>query len=294
MELTDLKLFERVAREGAIARAAAALHMAQPAVSERLQRLEAEVGRPLLRRHARGVVLTPEGEAFLDYVQRALRLVAEGTDAARTAGGEPTRINLAAPASVNAYFLPPLLRHLSDAGYHVSAYDAHSSHAIQLLLDGAIHAAFVLGAPGQPGLKRQVLVRDPIVCVAAPGHPLASRSGLCLADVAEGRLVRYNFSGEADGLFNAIGPAQRGAVAATPAEAARALVLGGDFVTFLPAMTVAADLAAGRLVALQLADMPHLAWEIAVIHRDRKGSAPAVAALLEAVRALWGAGTPAQ
>lgn len=286
MELSDLRLFQRVAQEQSISRAAAALHIAQPTVSQRLQALEAEVERPLFTRHRRGVTLTPGGEAFLSHVERALALISQGVEATRSTGGV-VQINLAAPASINGYYLPPLLRQLVEAGCDVTVHDAHSAQVMQMVLDGTIHAGFLLGGPGHPGVRRHLVHRDPILCVAAADHPLAGRTELTLADLAGCRLALYAFSAEFEAFRTAVerasGSPLRGMLKVTPAEAARSLALGGAFITFLPAMTVAGDLAAGRLIALPVPDLPAYAWEISVVYRERKVQTRETAALLEAL-----------
>lgn len=261
--------------------------MAQPTVSQRLQALEAEVERTLFVRHRRGVTLTPEGEAFLSHVGRALALVSQGVEAARGTEGA-VQINLAAPASINGYFLPPLLRRLSDGGCNVTVNDAHSSQVMQMLLDGTIHAGFLLGGPGHPGVRRHLVHRDPILCVAGAKHPLAGQSRLKLADLASHRLALYAFSSagyeELRALLeSASGAPPRGGLKVTPAEAARSLALSGAYITFLPRMTVADDLAAGRLVTLPVAGLPAYAWEIMLVYRERKVLPREVATLLAAM-----------
>ena len=77
-----LDYFVAVAEEGQITRAAARLHVAQPALSQAMAQLEGELGVTLLQRHSRGVTLTPAGEAFLPKARAA---VAAHSEAALTA-----------------------------------------------------------------------------------------------------------------------------------------------------------------------------------------------------------------
>ena len=78
----QLRYFVTVADEGQMTRAAHKLHIAQPALSQAIAQLESELGLGLLERHARGVTLTPAGEAFLPKARAAL---AAETDAVATA-----------------------------------------------------------------------------------------------------------------------------------------------------------------------------------------------------------------
>src|SRR3954464_11784727 len=77
-----LSYFVAIAEEGQITRAAARLHVAQPALSQAMAQLEGELGVTLLQRHSRGVTLTPAGEAFLVKARAA---VAANEDAELTA-----------------------------------------------------------------------------------------------------------------------------------------------------------------------------------------------------------------
>src|SRR3974377_984730 len=72
--------FLTVARHRSLSRAAAELDLGQPTISDRLRSLERELGATLVRRQGRGVALTPEGEAFLSYAQRALDVLKQGRE----------------------------------------------------------------------------------------------------------------------------------------------------------------------------------------------------------------------
>lgn len=285
--MQDLIIFERVAREKSFSRAATSLHMAQPSVSQRMQALEAEVGRPLFARHRRGADLTEAGRALLPYVERMLGLSSEGVEAAR-AVGEASRIVMAAPPSINSYYLPPLIRALVTGGHDVSIDSAHSHEVVQMLLDGVIDAGFVLTVPGRSGVRQRLLCQDPIVCVAAAHHPLAGQPSLTLADVARHPVAIHAFARPGypelrERLNSSGGGPARGVLKASPVETARALALEGGFVTFVPRMTVVAELSAGRLVTLPVTDLPRFVWDIHLVYRERKQEEPALRVLLAGI-----------
>src|SRR5690349_25107868 len=77
MELRQLEYLIAVAEERNFTRAAERIHVAQPAVSAQIQRLEREVGQPLLDRSRRVVRLTAAGEAGLPFARAALGAVAD-------------------------------------------------------------------------------------------------------------------------------------------------------------------------------------------------------------------------
>jgi DNA-binding transcriptional LysR family regulator len=85
LTLRDLRYFVVVADELNMTRAAARLHLSQPALSTAVQRLEHEVGVALLQRHARGVALTPAGAAFASKARVALATAEDAVNASETA-----------------------------------------------------------------------------------------------------------------------------------------------------------------------------------------------------------------
>src|SRR5262245_45388867 len=88
-EIADLRSFAAAVRAGSITRAAAALHLSQPTVSQRIQRLERAAGERLLLREPRGIRITPAGETMLAYVQRVLALHDEARAAVGRSGHTP-------------------------------------------------------------------------------------------------------------------------------------------------------------------------------------------------------------
>src|SRR3954454_23530557 len=87
MELRQLAYFLAVAEERHFTRAAERVSIAQPAVSQQIRRLEAELGEPLFLRDRRGVTLTPAGDALLPHARAALAAVGEAREAAAALRG---------------------------------------------------------------------------------------------------------------------------------------------------------------------------------------------------------------
>src|SRR5437899_1526937 len=101
MELRQLAYFAAVARHRHFTRAAAELHVAQPALSQQIKRLEAEVGMVLLDRTSRRVALTEAGEALLERAHRALAEVeAAREELAALRGLEQGRVTMGAMQSL--------------------------------------------------------------------------------------------------------------------------------------------------------------------------------------------------
>src|SRR5204863_7226022 len=109
MDLGRLRVFQAVADEGSFSRAARALFLSQPAVTQHIQALEAELGVPLFDRLGRRITLTPAGSSLAAHVPQILGLVHAAETAAREAGGEASRVlRLGASETRPTSGLPPL------------------------------------------------------------------------------------------------------------------------------------------------------------------------------------------
>lgn len=81
MESGDLRVFQMVAREGTITKAALQLGYVQSNVTARIQQLEAELGTTLFLRHNRGMTLSASGKLLLDYANKIIGLLDEASKA---------------------------------------------------------------------------------------------------------------------------------------------------------------------------------------------------------------------
>ena len=111
----QLKYFVEIARTGSITTAASTLHIAQPALSHHLAAMEEELGVPLLKRHARGVQLTVEGQRLLDRAAAILRQMDRLRDDVRDASTSPRGVvHLCIVGSVAPLLAIPLFKLLMD------------------------------------------------------------------------------------------------------------------------------------------------------------------------------------
>src|SRR5437660_9596507 len=108
--LNQLEGFVEVARQANLSRAAESLYVTQPALSFRLQSLEAELGQTLFVRSRTGMELTDAGRAFLPYAQRALDTLADGAHLVAQMGqGAVGELRIGAAPAISTYVLPLLL-----------------------------------------------------------------------------------------------------------------------------------------------------------------------------------------
>lgn len=167
LQTSSLRSFVTAVRLGSIGRAAGALGLTQPALSQQLRKLETTVGRPLLHRSPSGVLLTRAGEEFLPYAERILSLSAQAlTETGRALTGH-CAIGLL--EDIAASQLPQALADLAkvhpDATLEVlilstaAMRDAYNEGRVQLVLDE------VSDVPSPP----RWTVRRPLVWAVGPG-----------------------------------------------------------------------------------------------------------------------------
>ncbi|MCF2525970.1 LysR family transcriptional regulator [Yinghuangia soli] len=262
-DLSSLELLLAVARLGSLGRAAREAGISQPAASARMHTLERLAGFPLLERTPRGSVLTPAGVLVTDWA-RPLLEAADELDAGLTALREDhdSRLRVEASLTVAEYLLPRWLVTLRDArpGVSVSLRVANSTDVAARLLAGEADLGFTEGSRAPRGLDSAVVARDRLTVVVAPGHPWSRRrSPLTAAELAAAPLVqREQGSGTREVLSAAL--AAHGGPAAPLLELAsttalKAAAVSGAGPAVLSSLAVADDLASGRLVAVEVADL---------------------------------------
>lgn len=192
VELRHLRYFVAVAEELHFRRAAERLHVAQPAVSEQIRKLEQELGVTLLNRSQRSVALSPAGTAFLEEARHVLRHAEVAQQAARNAGDRATtRLRIGyLPASLPAS-VPRALRHLAVSAPSVDV-DLTTGPALGLIEDARARrldaVVTSLPAPTQ-GLRVTSLGAQGAVMVLPATHPRAVDSAIVLGQLAPERLV---------------------------------------------------------------------------------------------------------
>ena len=193
VELRHLRYFAAVAEELHFGRAARRLGIAQPPLSQQIQRLEETLGCALFTRRPR-VALTPAGEALLAVARRALAQVAQGLDATRRAGrGEAGTLTVGFAASTMLGVLPAVVGAYRERfpAVELRLRELSTGAQTEALRDGTIDVGFLREPWPHEALVREPLLREPLVAVLPPGHPLAARRRLPLSALAEEPFVHF-------------------------------------------------------------------------------------------------------
>lgn len=183
-----------VADSGSVTEAARLLHLSQPAVSHQLGELERETRTPLLRRHARGVTLTPAGHAALTHARRATEAAAAAVTAARAVGaGTGGTLRLACAQSLTVPLLAPVIRdwHRKRPAIEISLREsAVLAEVLGWIDSGAVDVA-LLPAPVPRGYTTSAVAEEEVVLTAPADHRLAAADVVRVADLEGEALVHF-------------------------------------------------------------------------------------------------------
>ncbi|MGE3663732.1 MAG: LysR family transcriptional regulator [Pseudonocardia sp.] len=189
MEIRWLEAFIAVAEELHFGRAAARLNLAQSPLSQTIRRLERELGTTLFDRSTRSVSLTPAGYALLPHARRVFEELELGRQACRATDGVVYgTVAIGFSGALNHLTLPPLTRAVRQRYPDVTLAltgRVMTRDGVEQLERGALDIAFV-GLPIDPSPVRTRLIgREPLGVVLPIDHPLAGRSEVDLADLAD-------------------------------------------------------------------------------------------------------------
>jgi DNA-binding transcriptional LysR family regulator len=187
VDLRRLQCFVAVAEEQHFGRAAARLGMAQPPLTQQIQKLERELGFLLLHRVPRRTTLTDAGRVLLDSARRILRDVDTAIEETRRAGrGEIGRIVIGAPSSVMLAGLPTALGRFRERhpGVALVVQELCSTDVLSQLAEARLDVGFFRAVEMVGTAKATVLVREPVVAVLPKSHQLAARRHFSLKDLA--------------------------------------------------------------------------------------------------------------
>jgi LysR family transcriptional regulator, low CO2-responsive transcriptional regulator len=275
MELEQLVAFERVVREGSFSKAAWALGIAQPTVSARIAALERSVGGALFKR-GRKVALTERGVGFLPYARRILTTVEDGLEAARLSGsGMRGQLNVGVLRSLSGGLLGPVALEFAHRYPEVEFRMREGDHwsLVEWLCDGLTDLALICWPCLDPQLADMTplfTLREETVFTVSSQHPLATKGRVTRAEILEHcrpfLLLRWwqNTPLEITQLA-----AQSGFAVDVPNETGRYLAAFGQAGGFFSKPTIQPDLQAGRVVELEVTDLPPIARETALVHLSR-------------------------
>jgi DNA-binding transcriptional LysR family regulator len=289
VQTDDLAAFVAVAREGSFGRAASALLVSQPAISERMARLERALGATLFTRSARGTTLTGAGQQLLPFANRTLELLREAADAVQSVEEAP-RLRVSVHVTFAPRVVPLVLEALAGVPRSIKLRDAHSDEIVAMLLDGVTDIGFVVAGARPRPLTFVTLPPDPVICVCAATHEFGARP-VALSELGRGT-HRLAFNRWGDGAGDFVKRLQRAGVAewrwveCSDALTALALAHSEGFVALVPASVAAERLDSGELVRCEVGPLPKWSLPLSLAYRTGDANDPAVIAIHQSVQRL--------
>jgi LysR family hydrogen peroxide-inducible transcriptional activator len=299
--LRQLRYFEALSRHLHFGRAAEECAVSQPALSQQIQDLEADLGAGLIERSRSGVRLTPTGREVAARAQAVLRSVEDLAAFARHSGRTlDGRLRLGVIPSIAPYLLPRILPSLQTRypGLDLEIRESQTRGLLDDLGEGRLDVVLIALPSGRGDFEELTLFDDPFVLAtradrAAPGSASIGDviAGERLLLLEEGHCLRD----QALALCGASNPDLRTQLGATSLTTILQMVAGGYGVTLLPAMSVELETRNNPHVAVRrfAAPEPHrrigLAWRRS---SPRAADFRALGALVGAVAADPPRGSP--
>jgi DNA-binding transcriptional LysR family regulator len=278
MDIRGLQAVLAVAHHRNFTRAAAALGVAQPALSAQVRRLEEDLGLRLFDRTTRRVEPTPAGTLVVGRAEAILSAVeALSRDVATLGVARRGLVRIGARVAVNLG-LPALLAEFVRAhpDIDITMREAYSSAMLDLLRARELDVAFAIlnRELDMTGLQHEVYVEEPYLLIVPPGSELASSREVTFQQLADVPLVMHR-EGTAmrqmvDASFTAVGRTARVVVESNDTGSARELVAEGIGAAIVPQSVATSP--GPQVACLRLA--PNLQRVAAVVWRRGATDAP--------------------
>jgi len=290
MDLRQLRYLVALADERHFTRAAAREHVAQPALSQQIRRLEDELGLPLVERTTRQVRITDAGELL---VARGRRIIAELNAAhdeiEAVKGVETGRVSVGAMHTMGPIDLSLVLAifHQRHPAVDLTVREEASEDLARMIRDGELDLAFlsVTERVESHGLALHQLVSEELVVLLPPDHPLAAKETVRMADLRDEEFISYRPGARLRELLlsaaHQAGFEPRIKLESNESQRIRRLVGRGMGVAILPRSDAVSP---GAEVAVAALTEPPLSRDITLAWRQERRQPPAVAEFLALAR----------
>jgi LysR family transcriptional activator of glutamate synthase operon len=187
VETNVLRYFQQVADGATVTEVAELYQVSQPGVSRGLRRLEEEVGTPLLQRSGRLLRTTHAGSVFKRHVDAVLHALDDGLAATEELiDPETGTVRVAFQLSLGTWLVPGVIAAFRLNHPRVRFRFEHSQDALgsSLVAGGRTDLEFTARRPRNPEVRWERILRQPLCLAVPPGHRLARRDHVALAEAA--------------------------------------------------------------------------------------------------------------
>ena len=194
LDLRSLRYFVAVVDHGSFTAAARQLHLAQPAVSMAIRKLEEQLELSLFHRHDRQIALTDEGRILLEHARRILRASADAELEMRELHGLTRgEVRIGIPSMLGSYYFPPLLMafRYRYPNLQLSVVESGTRRIQQMIEAGEIDLGVIVSNDLPAELETYTFLRAQMMAVMPQEHPLAQQSAISYADFFDEDLVVF-------------------------------------------------------------------------------------------------------
>jgi aminoethylphosphonate catabolism LysR family transcriptional regulator len=289
MRYVQLRAFHHVAVCGGFSRAAAALNLTQPAISDQVRKLEEEYDVLLFRRRNRQVTLTDEGRRLLEITRRLFEVEKQAQE--MLSESRALRSGTLRVIADSAHHALPILGRFRERypGIEITIRSGNSNDVVASLYRYEAELGILGQIPDNPDFEVIRLSSAPLIAFAAAGHPLAGLKAITLETLSrqmlvlreQGSMTRRNIEAAAA----ARGLCLKATIEAEGREAVREIVATSGGVGIVSAAEFGQD---SRLVPIRLADCDASLDEALICLRERSGGRM-IGAFLESAREVLAA-----
>ena len=286
MTLHQLRIFESVARHLNITKAATALRISQPSVSQQVKLLEEEFGRKFFTRVSQGVELTPEGKEFLEAIQPMLaeaeKLERQFKSAAKANDVAPLIVGGSHNVSVNV--LPKLVMTFKERHPSVQVIlETNESRIIEnRLLNSEMEIALITNPSYRAEFVYEPYEEMELVAFCLPTNPLTRRK-LTLRELFECPLV-WRGGGRTEKVLTSLGYKMNITLRCESSSAVKAAVRLGMGVGILYRNSVASRVARDSLKLLNVPELKQLQTQSFIVCDRRRTLMPMAQEFLQILR----------
>lgn len=295
--LRQIEVFCQVADQHSFSKAANAVFLSQPTVSEHMAALERTLGTRLFDRVRGAVTLTRAGQVFYGYAQKMLSMQKEAVRALDDLKGAVRgELSIGGSTIPGTYLLPALVKTFREThrDVRVTIRTGDSAGILELLSQGAIEAGIVGTRVRQRGIDATEIAKDELVVICPPSHAWARKKTLEPGELAaEPFVLRERGSGTRETMERQLSEAGAGplnvSVEVDSTEEAKESVKAGLGVSIVSRRAIVTELAAGVLAAVRVkgVDLTRALTLVVSNERTRSGVCKAFLEHIEAQRGTF-------
>jgi DNA-binding transcriptional LysR family regulator len=259
MDLRQLEILQAIAETGSFTASGRKLHVSQSAISRQILLLEDELGEPLFLRVGRHVRMTPAAESLVQLGQRVFQDVRDTLGRITDRTGELRgTLRLSGGMTVCLYVFPPLLKHMRRVHPHLDMRlrVATAGRSVEEIRAGRIDVGLLTLPVDESDLVTVPALREELLLVTTPTHPLARRRVISAQDLAEQPFVLFE-GGSAtrrviDHFFASQNIEPIVVMETENVEIIKAMVKTGLGISVVPYQAIAREVRAGQLFCTRI------------------------------------------